>query len=62
MRTCILANGPTPKKTHTKLDRNIEKKERQKCSNVCFSPTRSKKSQPNPAQVDCEANEKNPTI
>ena len=23
MRTCILANGPTPKKTHTKMDRNI---------------------------------------
>ena len=23
MRTCILANGPTPKKTHKKLDGNI---------------------------------------
>ena len=54
MRTCILANGPTPKKKTQKIGRKHrtpsekEKNRNAKSVPMCirFSPTRSKKSQP----------------
>jgi hypothetical protein len=53
MRTRVLADGPKPKKTHTKYDENIGRHLKKKkigtpkvFQRLCFSPLRSKKSQP----------------